>query len=34
MILKLENVEKHYEQFDLKCSLELQDRCVTGLYYI
>lgn len=31
MILKLENVEKHYEQFDLKCSLELQDGCVTGL---
>lgn len=31
MILKLENVEKHYGQFDLKCSLELQDGCVTGL---
>lgn len=31
MILKLENVEKHYGQFDLKCSLKLQDGCVTGL---
>lgn len=31
MILKLENVEKHYEQFDLKCSLEVHEGCVTGL---
>nr|WP_246597337.1 ABC transporter ATP-binding protein [Faecalicatena faecalis] len=31
MILKLENVEKHYEQFDLKCSLEVHKGCVTGL---
>lgn len=31
MILKLENVEKRYGQFDLKCSLEVQKGCVTGL---
>lgn len=31
MVLRLENVEKHYEQFDLKCSLKLQEGCVTGL---
>lgn len=31
MVLELENVEKHYEQFDLKCSLKLEKGSVTGL---
>lgn len=31
MVLKLDNVEKHYEKFDLQCSLEVQKGCVTGL---
>ena len=31
MVLKLQNVEKHYEKFDLQCSLEVHKGCVTGL---
>ena len=31
MLIKLENVQKHYKQFDLNCSLEVQSGCVTGL---
>lgn len=31
MYIKLENVEKHYKQFDLKCSLEVPQGFVTGL---
>lgn len=31
MILNLRDVEKHYGQFDLKCSLEVREGCVTGL---
>lgn len=31
MLVKLENVEKHYKQFDLNCSLEVLPGCVTGL---
>lgn len=31
MLLKLENVQKHYKQFDLNCSLEVQEGYVTGL---
>ena len=30
-MLKLRNVEKHYKGFDLNCSLEVQEGCVTGL---
>lgn len=30
-MLRLENVEKHYKGFDLNCSLEVQEGCVTGL---
>lgn len=30
-MLKLENVEKHYKQFNLKCSLTVKPGCVTGL---
>ena len=31
MLVKLENVQKHYKQFDLNCSLEIQSGCITGL---
>ena len=31
MVLKLQNVEKHYEKFDLQCSLEVKPGFVTGL---
>lgn len=31
MLVKLENVQKHYKQFDLNCSLEVNPGCVTGL---
>lgn len=31
MLIKIENVQKHYKQFDLNCSLEVQSGCVTGL---
>lgn len=31
MVIKLENVQKHYKQFDLNCSLQVQSGCVTGL---
>lgn len=30
-MLKLENVTKHYEGFDLECSMEVRPGCVTGL---
>ena len=31
MFVKLEHVQKHYKQFDLNCSLEVQPGCITGL---
>lgn len=31
MLVKLENIQKHYKQFDLNCSLEVKPGCVTGL---
>lgn len=31
MLIKLENVTKHYPQFDLNCSLEVPQGCVTAL---
>lgn len=31
MLVKLENVQKHYKQFDLNCSIEVNSGCVTGL---
>ena len=31
MLVRLENVQKHYKQFDLNCSLEVQPGCITGL---
>lgn len=31
MLVKLENVQKHYKQFDLNCSIEVNPGCVTGL---
>lgn len=31
MLIKLENVKKHYPQFDLNCSLEVPQGCVTAL---
>lgn len=31
MLVKLENIQKHYKQFDLNCSLEVKLGCVTGL---
>ena len=31
MLVKLENVQKHYKQFDLSCSIEVNSGCVTGL---
>lgn len=31
MLVRLENVQKHYKQFDLNCSLEVQPECITGL---
>lgn len=31
MMLKLENVEKHYRQFDLSCSLNVPKGYITGL---
>lgn len=30
-MLKMINVRKHYEQFDLNCSLEVKSGCITGL---
>ncbi len=30
-MLRLENVKKHYGEFSLECSLEVQAGCVTGL---
>ena len=30
-MLKLENVRKQYPNFQLDCSLEVKDGCVTGL---
>ena len=30
-MLKLENVTKHYKEFNLECSMEVQPGCVTGL---
>lgn len=30
-MLRLKNVEKHYKGFDLKCSMEVHEGCVTGL---
>ncbi len=30
-MLRLENVEKHYNNFDLLCSLEVKAGCITGL---
>ena len=31
MILRLDQVQKSYQQFDLNCTLSLQEGCVTGL---
>lgn len=31
MLVELENVQKHYDQFDLHCSMHVQEGCVTGL---
>lgn len=31
MLVELKNVKKHYDQFDLHCSLQVQEGCVTGL---
>ena len=31
MLVKLENIQKHYKQFDLNCSIEVNSGCVTGL---
>lgn len=31
MLIQLKNVEKHYPQFHLNCSLEVPEGCVTGL---
>lgn len=31
MLIKLENVEKHYNQFHLNCSLEIKEGFVTGI---
>ncbi len=30
-MLKITNVKKHYDQFDLSCSLELKPGYITGL---
>lgn len=30
-MLRLEKVKKHYKEFDLDCSMEVQKGCVTGL---
>lgn len=30
-MLKLTNVQKHYQQFSLNCSLEVKEGCITGL---
>ncbi|KAI4449772.1 hypothetical protein C823_004304 [Eubacterium plexicaudatum ASF492] len=30
-MLKLDKVRKHYEDFELECSLEVKKGCVTGL---
>lgn len=30
-MIKLENVKKHYKDFDLECSMEVRPGCVTGL---
>ncbi|MDE7312795.1 MAG: ABC transporter ATP-binding protein [Eubacterium sp.] len=30
-MLRLDNVKKHYREFDLDCSIEVQKGCVTGL---
>lgn len=30
-MLKMTNVKKHYDQFDLNCSLEVKQGCITGL---
>ena len=30
-MLKLDKVKKHYKEFELDCSLEVQAGCVTGL---
>ncbi len=30
-MIKLTNVEKHYKEFDLNCSLEVKPGCITGL---
>ncbi|EOS67234.1 hypothetical protein C817_05932, partial [Dorea sp. 5-2] len=30
-MLKLENVKKQYDGFELDCSLEVKEGCVTGL---
>lgn len=31
MLVELQNVTKHYDQFDLHCSMQVQEGCVTGL---
>lgn len=30
-MLSLKEVEKHYDGFDLQCSMEVQKGCITGL---
>ena len=30
-MLKVNNIEKHYKEFDLNCSLEVKPGCITGL---